>query len=174
MVVTGSQPPDGCAVFVAARYPAMLRSAFLLCGSQTDAEDLAQDALVRVVQRWGRVSRSDDPVAYANRILLNTFLSGRRRRWHGEVAHAAPPERPDAAGGYGAVDDRDALRRALMGLPPRQRAAVVLRHHQQLSEADAAALLGCSVGTVKSLTSRGLAALRANTGPLLPAGEEKP
>jgi RNA polymerase sigma-70 factor (sigma-E family) len=154
----------------------MLRSAFLLCGSQTDAEDLAQDALVRVVQRWGRVSRSDDPVAYSNRILLNTFLSGRRRRWHGEVAHAAPPERPDDAvgGGYGAVDDRDVLRRALMGLPPRQRAAVVLRHYQQMSEADAAALMGCSVGTVKSLTSRGIAALRAHTGALLPAGEELP
>jgi len=152
----------------------MLRSAFLLCGSRSDAEDLAQEALIRVVQRWGRVSRSDDPVAYSNRILLNTFLSGRRRRWHVEVSHASPPDVSDESSDYEAVDDRDVLRRALLSLPPRQRAAVVLRHYQQMSEADTARLMDCSVGTVKSLTSRGLVGLRTQLGPLSLAQEESP
>lgn len=151
----------------------MVRAAFLLTGSQHDAEDLVQDALVRIVGRWRRVAAADDPVAYANRILLNVFLSGRERRWRGEVPHASVPEEP-GAGEYGRVDDRDRLRRALLTLPPRQRAAVVLRHYEQRSEAQTASSLGCSVGTVKSLTSRGLAQLRIRLEPDALAREEAP
>lgn len=158
---------------MAARHAPMVRAAFLLTGSQHDAEDLVQDALVRVIGRWKRVAAADDPVAYANRILLNVFLSGRERRWRGEVPHADVPEEPGGAG-YGRVEDRDRLRRALVSLPPRQRAAVVLRHYEQRSEAETAALLGCSVGTVKSLTSRGLAGLRARLEPDARAREEAP
>lgn len=155
--MTSSAPDrDG---FVAARQGSLLRAAYLLTGSQQDAEDLTQEALVRIVGRWRKVSRADDPVAYANRVLVNVFLSGRERRWRGEVPHAALPEvEGDAA--YVRVDDRDRLRRALLALPPRQRAAVVLRHYEQRTEAETASLMGCSVGTVKSLTSRGLAGLR--------------
>jgi RNA polymerase sigma-70 factor (sigma-E family) len=156
--VTRLPVPD-CAAFVAALQPALVRSAYLLCGSQQDAEDLVQETLVRIVQRWRRVAAAEDSAAYASRILLNVFLSGRARRWHGELPHAHLPETA-GAGGYDRVEDRDRLRRALLALPPRQRAAVVLRHYEQRSEADTAVLMACSVGTVKSLTSRGLAALR--------------
>lgn len=160
--VTASVPDRD--TFVAARHGALVRAAYLLTGSQPDAEDLAQEALVRIVGRWRKVVRADDPVAYANRVLLNVFLSGRARRWRGEIPHAELPESEGDAG-YRRVDDRDGLRRALLALPPRQRAAVVLRHYEQRSEADTATMLGCSVGTVKSLTSRGLATLRAEMSP---------
>jgi RNA polymerase sigma-70 factor (sigma-E family) len=158
--VSGKRPAPDCAAFVAARQPALIRSAFLLCGSQQDAEDLVQETLVRVVQRWRRVCAADDPVAYTGRIQLNAFLSARGRRWHGEVPHAELPEGA-LVDDYDRVDDRDRLRRALLALPPRQRAAVVLRHYEQRSEADTATLMACSVGTVKSLTSRGLSSLRS-------------
>jgi RNA polymerase sigma-70 factor (sigma-E family) len=138
----------------------LFRAAFLLTGTQADAEDLTQEALVRVARRWNRVSAADDPVAYANRVLLNVFLSARARTWRGQTASAVLPE-TDAQSPYEQVDDRDVLRRAVGSLPPRQRAAVVLRHYEQRSEAETAHLMVCSVGTAKSLTSRGLSALRA-------------
>jgi RNA polymerase sigma-70 factor (sigma-E family) len=166
-------PGRDCGEFVAARHAPMLRAAFLLTGSQQDAEDLVQDALVRVVGRWARVSAADDPVAYADRMLVNAFLTGRRRRWHGEIPHADPPD-AIGDGGYERVDERDRLRRALLALPARQRAAVVLRHYEQQSEAQTATVMGCSVGTVKSLTSRGLAALRTRLPADQPTTREVP
>ena len=153
---------DQQAGFLARQQTGLLRAAYLLTGDSARAQDLVQETVVRLLVSWRRVERADAPEAYAQRVLLNTFLSGRRRRWHRELPYAEPP---DAAGGpspYAVVEDHDELRRALQSLPARQRAAVVLRHHQDLSEARTAELLGCSVGTVKSLTSRGLAALRAD------------
>ena len=135
----------------------LLRSAHLL--SPGEAEDLVQDVLVKVLVDAGKVLSADDQVAYARRMLVNAFLSRRRRRSSTELVTDTPPDRP--AGGSDAVADRDVLRRALAQLPPRQRLAVVLRHYEDLSEQQTAALMGCSTGTVKSLTSRGLAGLRA-------------
>ena len=138
------------------------RTAYLLTGSRDSAQDLVQTALIKIYSAWPRRHDWDNRDAYARRVLVNTALSARRRRWAGERATADLPEprpagRPDE---IAAVAERDGLRRALLRLPLRQRTAVVLRHYLDLSEADTASALGCRVGTVKSLTSRALAALR--------------
>jgi RNA polymerase sigma-70 factor (sigma-E family) len=148
--------------FVRLSWPRLLRTAHLLCGNREDAEDLTQTALVKVVRHWRRVERADDPYAYARAVLVNTAASRwRRRRRYDELTAAertAPPATtPDPAG---EVALRDAVRRALADLPPRTRAALVLRYFEDLTEAQAAAALGCSVGSVKSQVSRGLARLR--------------
>lgn len=145
--------------FVRGQSAGLLRAAYLLTGDRTAAQDLAQETLVRVLLHWRKVERADDPTAYTRRVLLNVFLGGRRRAWSGEEPHARPPERATAPA-YDVVDARDQLRRALLTLPPRQRAAVLLRHYEDRSEAETAALMGCSVGNVKALASRGLAVLR--------------
>lgn len=146
--------------FVARQHVVLLRAAYLLTGDATTAQDLVQETLVRVIVAWHRVQRADEPDAYARRILLTTFLAGQRRHGHREQAYGEPPEAETGPSPFAAVEDHDVLRRALMVLPVRQRTAVVLRHYEDLSEVQTAELLGCSVGTVKSLTSRGFAALR--------------
>jgi RNA polymerase sigma-70 factor (sigma-E family) len=145
--------------FVAGRGQALQRFGFALTGDWGLAEDLLQTALARAYPRWSRIRR-DDPEAYVRKIMVNTWSSWWRRRWRGEVPAAQLPEAagPDEAAG---VDSRQMLRVALAQLPPRQRAVVVLRYHQDLPEAQVAALLGISVGTVKSQAAKALAALRA-------------
>ena len=145
--------------FVAGRGQALQRFGYTLTGDWGLAEDLLQTALARAYPRWSRIKR-DDPEAYVRKIMVNTWSSWWRRRWRGEVPAAQLPEAagPDEAAG---VDSRQALRMALAQLPPRQRAVVVLRYHQDLPEAQVAALLGISVGTVKSQAAKALAALRA-------------
>jgi RNA polymerase sigma-70 factor (sigma-E family) len=146
--------------FVAGRGQALQRFGYALTGDWALAEDLLQTALARAYPRWSRVQR-EDPEAYVRKIMVNTWSSWWRRRWRGEV----PTDRlPEAAGPdrFGEVDSRDALRSALAALPPRQRAVVVLRYHQDLSEVQVAELLGVSVGTVKSQAAKALASLRAN------------
>jgi RNA polymerase sigma-70 factor (sigma-E family) len=144
--------------FVAARGQALQRFGYALTGDWALAEDLLQTALARAYPRWSRIRR-DDPEAYVRKIMVNTWSSWWRRRWRGEVPAARLPEvaGPDEASG---VDRRQALRAALAQLPPRQRAVVVLRYHQDLSEAQVAAVLGISVGTVKSQAAKALATLR--------------
>jgi RNA polymerase sigma-70 factor (sigma-E family) len=146
--------------FVCGQQPALLRAAYLLTGDRSAAQDLVQETLVRVLMHWRRVERADAPEAYVRRVLLNIFLAGRRRAWHGEQPQAALPDLASRPA-YDGVESRDLLRRALLAMPPRQRAAVVLRHYEDRTEAETAALMGCSVGNVKALTSRGLAGLRA-------------
>jgi RNA polymerase sigma-70 factor (sigma-E family) len=144
--------------FVAGRGQALQRFGYALTGDWALAEDLLQTALARAYPRWSRVQR-DNPEAYVRKIMLNTWSSW-WRRWRGEL----PTGRlPDAAGpdSYADVDRRQALRSALAQLPPRQRAVVVLRYHQDLSEAQVAELLGISVGTVKSQAAKALATLRS-------------
>jgi RNA polymerase sigma-70 factor (ECF subfamily) len=149
--------------FLRHEHAELTRAAYLLTGDQSSAQDLAQETALRVLGSWSRVAVADSPSAYARRVLLNLFLRGQRRAWRREVPHAAPPELSEASR-TGDVDTRDVLRRALLSLPPRQRAAVVLRHLEDRSEAQTAALLGVTTGTVKTLTSRGLAALRLQLG----------
>jgi RNA polymerase sigma-70 factor (sigma-E family) len=157
-----SPPDDDLHEFVRAAWPRLLRTAHLLCGNREDAEDLTQAALVKVIRHWRRVERADDPFAYARAVLVNTAAS----RWRRDrrltellpgVGARATAAVPDPAGG---VATRDAVRRALAGLPPRTRAVLVLRYFEDLSEAQTAQALGCSVGSVKSQASRGLARLR--------------
>jgi RNA polymerase sigma-70 factor (sigma-E family) len=155
-----SSPPDGFAEFVENRSKSLLRSAWLLTGDAGRAEDLLQTALARTWPRWQRVNAGGNPEAYVRKVLHTTYLSWWRRRWRGEMPTSEPP---DAAWSDDIESDyasRDAVRRALAGLTPAQRSVVVLRFVEDLSVAETAAALGCSEGTVKTHTSRALAALR--------------
>jgi RNA polymerase sigma-70 factor (sigma-E family) len=148
--------------YVGARQHALLRTAFLLTGDLHEAEDLLQAALARLYPSWKRVSRAQALDAYVRRAMVNQYTSWWRRAWRQrETSVEAIDDR--TSGGIGLaeqVTERDALWHVVRQLPPRQRAAVVLRFYEDLSEVETAAVLGCSVGTVKSTTSRALAALR--------------
>lgn len=148
--------------FVEARYTELLRMAYLLTGSPHEAEDLLQSALVKVMRRWRRV---DDPMAYLRRALVNQNISMWRRFRMREIVTEVLPERSqdDPAD---KVAQRHALHAALRELPPRMRAVVVLRYVADLPEAEVAALLGCSAGSVKAQASRGLARLREALEPV--------
>lgn len=157
--------PDGFAEFVAARSGVLLRAAWLLTGEQAAAEDLLQTALAEVWPKWRRICAGPSPEAYVRRVLLSTYLSGRRRRWRGEVPSAVVPDTTDTSAGEdlaGRAGARDAVRRALARLSPQQRAVVVLRYLEDLSIEETARTLGCSTGTVKVQSGRALAALRGD------------
>jgi RNA polymerase sigma-70 factor (sigma-E family) len=142
--------------FVAARRDALLRTAYLLTGDHHDAEDLVQSALIKVVPKWGRIK--DRPEPYVRRVLARESVSRwRGRRWR-EVATDVVPEAMHHPSADSA--DRIALLEDLRRLSPRQRAVLVLRYFDDLTEADTAAALGISVGTVKSHVRDALARLR--------------
>lgn len=145
------------------RATSLLRTAYLLTGDWGTAEDLLQTALVKTWFTWDRLRDKDAAEAYVRQVMARTFATWWRRKWRGELATG---EMPDIASRdpYADVDARHALRRALAELSPRQRAIVVLRFYEDLSEAQVADLLGCSVGTVKSTASRALARLRGLVG----------
>lgn len=147
--------------YCAARLPTLLRFGFMLTGDREDAKDLVQTALARTFAAWPRVVRRDDPEPYIRRAMINTLSNARRRRPWREFLVAEVPDRGVNDGRQSRVDARLVLVGLLRTLPPKQRAAVVLRYCEDRSEADVAALLGCSTGTVKSQTAKGLAKLRA-------------
>ncbi|MGI8695624.1 MAG: SigE family RNA polymerase sigma factor [Mycobacteriales bacterium] len=161
----GSDDADAeFASFVCARSAALHRTAYLLTGNRDAAQDVVQTALTRIYLAWSRRGCWDDRDAYARKVVTNVVLSASARRWRGEQPTGELPE-PAAAGNSDAVTrlaERDELRRALLALPVRQRTAVVLRHYADLSEAETAATMDCPLGTVKSLTARGLATLRTH------------
>jgi RNA polymerase sigma-70 factor (sigma-E family) len=150
--------------FVAGSADELLRTGYLIVWNLPDAEDLVQETLLRVARRWPRVRRMQHPIAYARRILVNLALDGgkRRSRRREELNGGPPEDRPDEASARDVADvaARSELNAALAALPPRQRAVLVLRYFLDLPEADVAAVLGCSLGTVKSTGSRGLARLQ--------------
>lgn len=151
--------PEGFDEFVVSRSPRLLRTAYLLVHDWALAEDLLQTALARAWEAWRRID--GDPEPYVRRILVNTYASSWRRRWRGELPTADFPETgAEVASPDGVVVERDRVWRALRQLPRRQRAVLVLRYFEDLSEAEVADTLGCSVGTVKSQASRALAKLR--------------
>ncbi len=142
-----------------ARAGRLHRTAYLLCGDWHVAEDLVQESLARTALAWRRIERMEDPDAYVRRVLVNQA----RQRWRLRRTHEVPTGAlPEAVSADGADNraDRQALVQALQRLPRRQRAVVVLRFFEQLSVAETALALECSEGTVKSQTSRALAALR--------------
>ncbi|UMG94306.1 SigE family RNA polymerase sigma factor [Nocardioides sp. TF02-7] len=143
--------------FVAARSQALLRTAYLLTRDHGLAEDLLQTALSKAWFAWSRVD--GQPEAYVRKILVNTYASWWRRRWNGERPTDELPE-PAAADSTDSAGLRHDLSEAVGRLPRRQRAVVVLRYFEDLSEAETAELLGCSRGTVKSQLSKALAKLR--------------
>ncbi|WP_117209748.1 SigE family RNA polymerase sigma factor [Allorhizocola rhizosphaerae] len=142
--------------FVEARYAKLLRIAFLLVGDPDEAEDVLQTALLAVLPRWRTM---DHPEAYVRAAMVNHLIGRWRRRRVIEVLTGVLPERPTAGPGTD-LENRDELWRALQALPGQMRAVLVLRYWEDLSEAETASLLRCSVGTVKSQASRGLARLR--------------
>ncbi|MFE7272907.1 SigE family RNA polymerase sigma factor [Streptomyces sp. NPDC057623] len=150
--------------FVRARWSHLVRTAYLLTGDAHHAEDLTQTALAKAYRSWRRVSRADHPEAYVRRMLVSCNSDRFRKRRVAESLTAAPPEVPGRDQGYADVDERGALLDALARLPPKQRAVVVMRYWEDLSESEVAEVLGCSTGTVKSQASKGLAKLRAYPG----------
>ena len=149
--------------FMTSRWAGLVRLAFGLTGDRWLAEDLAQTALASAYASWWRVRRADDPDAYVRRILINASKSRWRRGRVAEQQVEPSAEVPDPAADPAAtVGDRSVLLKALGALPPRQRAVVVLRYWEDLSDTQAAALLGCSASTVRSQAARALAKLRAS------------
>jgi RNA polymerase sigma-70 factor (sigma-E family) len=156
----GLRREDEFRAYVTARRPALVRTATLLTAGDTHlAEDLVQQALIRLYVAWPRIRRGTGPDGYAYRILVNALTDQTRRAsWRRERPTAELPE-PAPAAAF-AHEERDAVRRALAALPPGMRAAVVLRHWLELDVAETATVLGCSRGNVKSQTARGLERLR--------------
>jgi RNA polymerase sigma-70 factor (sigma-E family) len=161
--------------FMTSRWAGLVRLAYGLTGDRSLAEDLAQSTLASAYASWWRVRRADDPDAYVRRILINASKSRWRRGRVPEQAAGPPAEVPDQAEKDPAVviGERSALLQALGALPPRQRAVVVLRYWEDLSDAQTAALLGCSASTVRSQAARALAKLRAS-GALTDADDAAP
>jgi RNA polymerase sigma-70 factor (sigma-E family) len=143
--------------FMRGRWPTMVRLAYGLTGDAGHAEDLAQAAFARAYASWGRVQRAGDPDAYVRRIVINEHRSLFRKH---RVTEELRGDLADTAGQQRGPEEQQALLDALRALGPRQRAVVVLRYWLDLSEAETAAALNCSVGTVKSQASRALATLR--------------
>jgi RNA polymerase sigma-70 factor (sigma-E family) len=155
-----SRRDDEFRAYVSERRPALLRTATLLtAGDAHLAEDLVQQTLIRMYVAWPRIQRRLGPDGYAYRTLVNVLTDQTRRGfWRRERSTDALPEpavEPELA-----LEERDAVRRALAALPAGMRAAVVLRHWIELDVAETAAALGCTQGTVKSQTARGLERLR--------------
>src|SRR5215510_4080058 len=150
--------PGGGSDVLGGRGQDLMRAAVALTGTRADGEDLLQAALERLLKNWRRVDT--DLEAYLRRTLYNLAADGwrRRGRWRGRLAEFRSQARAAGTGSedVAAVDLRDALVRLLEQLPPRQRAVVVLRYWEQRTEAETAALLGCTGGTVKSAAARGL------------------
>jgi RNA polymerase sigma-70 factor (sigma-E family) len=139
--------------------PSLHRFAYLLCGDWHEAEDLVQEALARTAVHWSRVERLEHPNAYVRTAVVNQCRSYWRRSGRRNVPESRVVE--TAVGdATAALADRDEMVAALRTLPIRQRAAVVLRYYEDLSEAETAAVLGCSAGTVKSQTHKALQSLR--------------
>jgi RNA polymerase sigma-70 factor (sigma-E family) len=147
--------------FAQAVSPRLLRTAFLLCGDWHTSEDLAQATLAKVFASWRRVSQQPVAQAYAIRILVNTYLSGQRRKRPREIL---TDRLPDRAADAAAPEERIVVLAALAGLPPKSRAVVVLRYWADLSVDQVAEVLGCSAGNVKSQSARALDKLRPVLG----------
>lgn len=153
--VSTQQARESFEEYVAARRTALLRTAYLLTGQHADAEDLVQMALVKAVPHWRRIC--DDPEPYVRRVLAREATNRwRRRRWR-EVSSDVLPETPSEGTD---PTDRELLRQALMRLSPRQRAVVVLRYFDDLTEQQTAEVLGIGLGTVKSHGRDAMARLR--------------
>ena len=147
------------AVFVAARWGSLYRLAYLLAASPTGAEDLLQTTLEKAYVNWSRIGRMEYAEAYVRRMLATTLVSGRRRAWSREQPWDDVPETADDSAEI-PVLDRHLFWPLVCALPPRQRAVIVLRYYEDLSEAQIAAVLGCARGTVKSQSAAAIGALR--------------
>lgn len=146
---------DEFAAFATAATPALLRTAWMICGNATQAEDLVQSAMVKVYLRWGKL-RQGQPQAYARKCILNDHIDNHRRGRHETTVHQLPEQHHHDR----EPEDTHGIARLLEMLPARERQVVVLRHYVGLTEAEVSDALDISLGTVKSSASRGLARLR--------------
>jgi RNA polymerase sigma-70 factor (sigma-E family) len=150
--------------FVRHRAAALYRYGYLLAGNHHDADDLVQEALIKLRTHWSRVRRRDDPTGYARTTMTRLHVSAWRRRRR-EWLTSDPPESAMTDPGLERVDATAGVlqvRAALAGLPPRQRAVIVLRFYERLSDPEIAAVLGVSRGTVRSQAARALDKLRTS------------
>ena len=165
--VTSSADQSMFEEYAGTAWPSLYRYAYLLAGNHADAEDIAQQTLMKAYRSWSRVKDSDSRNAYLRRMLTNTYLSQRRPKGRRlEVLTNAPLE-PGHEPGHKAVggpEERMVLWPHVKSLPPRQRAVIVLRYYEDLSEQEIADALGCSTGNVKSTAHHALKALRAGLG----------
>jgi RNA polymerase sigma-70 factor (sigma-E family) len=151
--------------FALARAGALQRAAYLLVGDAQLAQDLVQEALTKTYVAWPRLRDPHNAEAYCRKAITTTAISWYRRKgWHNERPTEHLPEVAGVAGPESSVTERDAVWRALQQLPPRQRAALVLRFYEDLTEAQTAEAMGCAVGTVKSQVSAALTKLRERLG----------
>lgn len=150
------------AELVASRYERLRHAAFVLCGDLDAADDLVQTALARAVRARSRLEAARDLDAYLYVLLVNTYRTGLRRMWRGETSVGLNPTVGYQRSADDEVDRRLDVRRALMRLTPDHRRVLVLRFMADLSEEATADALGCSIGTVKSRTSRALSVLRVD------------
>lgn len=151
--------------FAAARLPALLRFAYLLSGDRELARDLVQETLTKTLVRWSRIDATDQPYAYVRTILTNEFLAFHRRQKRLRTIpltdQLAPPQ-PDP---NTALGERDELRQQLAGLPKQQRAVLVLRYYEGLSDTEIAEVLRCRPSTVRAYAARAFATLRVELTP---------
>jgi RNA polymerase sigma-70 factor (sigma-E family) len=154
-------PAEEFVEFAQSAAPRLRRTAFLLCGDWHTAEDLSQSALAKVYISWRRIRRRDAAFSYATRTLVNTYLADRRLKRVDEVLTAHLPDRPAQDTG---PENRMLLLTALAALPAKARAVVVLRYWEDLSVDQAADVLGCTPGNIKSQSARALDKLRAGLG----------
>ena len=155
--------------FAATRLPAVLKFAGVLTGDRGLAEDVVQEVLIRANGRWHAIARLDRPEAYVRKMIVNEYVSWRRRSWRlvpsGTGSDIPGRAAPDPAASYA---ERDAMVAELAKLPLRQRAVLVLRYYEGLSDREIAEVLGCRPGTVRGYASRALAALRVELTAALP------
>ena len=157
--------PDDFEEFFHTSWRRLYPTALGIAGDRASAEDALQAAFAKAYASWSRVSTADHPEAYVRRMVVNEIISSRRSAWfRRERPTAEPPTRVSVASPETAVVDRDALWSAVQRLPVRQRAVIVLRYYEDLTEAQIAEVLGCSRGTVKSQASAALGNLRALSG----------
>lgn len=157
-----SDADEEFADFVRARQHALVRFGYLLTGDQMMAEDLAQTALARLYLKWDTIRQAGAMEAWVRKVMVNEHTSWWRRAWRRrETVDFDATHMAERASVVDRPPDGDGLWQHVLGLPPRQRAAVALRYYEDLSEAQTAEILGCSVGTVKSQTHRALATLRS-------------
>jgi RNA polymerase sigma-70 factor (sigma-E family) len=150
--------------YVTASILSWRRLAYLLCQDAGQVDDIVQAAMTRLYTHWARARAADRIDAYARTILVRVYLRDRQSGWATRVDLSGEPPEPAAA--YDSYDDELDMRAALAALPPRQRATLVLRFYCDLSVEQAAELLGCAPGTVKSQTAKGLAAMRRSLSPV--------
>ena len=167
----GYDADEEFAEFYRATWARLFRTTYAVATQRALAEDALQSAYAKAFAHWDRIRSTDHPEAYVRRMAVNEVISTFRRPWFRSERSGEPPDSAHSPSHEGAAVDRAALWRAVCDLPPRQRAVVVLRYYEDLSEAEIATTLGCSRGTVKSQASDALRRLRVTDAALDPRGD---